>query len=120
MTSYRAADITGADWQYFRYARHANVRLEPAGSNQYEAIILVRRYLPAPGSCPHGSQASDLLDPCVHNRNVDGAAGFATSDVLEEHPSKKGFFRIIGRADDQIMHSTGEKVCRAPSLAALR
>ena len=72
----------------------------------------MRRYPPetASGSRPHDSQASDLLNPCVHNRNVDGVDGFATSDVLEEHPSKKGFFRIIGRADDQIMHSTGEKV----------
>jgi len=29
--------------------------------------------------------------------------GFDTNDILEEHPVKKGYYRIVGRADDQIM-----------------
>ena len=33
-----------------------------------------------------------------------------TSDLMEEHPTKPGYWKIYGRSDDQIMHSTGEKV----------
>lgn len=33
-----------------------------------------------------------------------------TSDLLTEHSDKPGYWKIYGRADDQIMHNTGEKV----------
>ena len=48
--------------------------------------------------------------PHVTNTSVDGVPGFATGDLLAPHPTKKGLWRILGRADDQIMHSNGEKV----------
>lgn len=35
---------------------------------------------------------------------------YATNDLLIPHPTQKGFYRIYGRKDDQLMHSTGEKV----------
>ena len=35
---------------------------------------------------------------------------YATGDILSPHPEKPGLWKIIGRVDDQIMHSTGEKV----------
>jgi len=47
----------------------------------------------------------------VINTKVDGIEAYATSDLLEEHPEKPGYWRIYGRSDDQIIHSTGEKVC---------
>lgn len=50
------------------------------------------------------------MRPNVANTTVNGIDGYATSDVLEQHPTKEGFWRILGRTDDQIMHSTGEKV----------
>ena len=36
--------------------------------------------------------------------------GLSTNDLLMEHPTRKGWYAILGRADDQIMLSTGEKV----------
>ena len=47
---------------------------------------------------------------CVINTVVDGVGAYATSDILAPHPTKPGYWKVFGRADDQIMHSTGEKV----------
>lgn len=35
---------------------------------------------------------------------------YATRDLIVQHPEKPGLWKIYGRIDDQIMHSTGEKV----------
>ena len=43
------------------------------------------------------------------NTIISGRRGFATRDLFEKHPRKEGLWRLCGRADDQIMHSTGEK-----------
>lgn len=48
--------------------------------------------------------------PCVINCNYNGRPGYNTNDILAPHPTKPGYWRVYGRADDQIMHSTGEKV----------
>lgn len=44
------------------------------------------------------------------NTKVDGLDAFATSDLVTSHPTRKGLYKIVGRSDEQIMHSTGEKV----------
>ena len=44
------------------------------------------------------------------NKTIDGIEAYATSDLICEHPTKPGLYKIHGRADDQIMLSTGEKV----------
>jgi hypothetical protein len=75
---------------------------------------------------------------------VDGVSAFDTNDLLIRHPQNRKLWKVYGRqgqlrfvvsyrlalnsnerADDQIMHSNGEKVwrlrfrylCRAESLA---
>lgn len=35
------ADIIGAGWEFFSFAKHINIRLQPCGSNNYECIVLV-------------------------------------------------------------------------------
>ena len=50
------------------------------------------------------------MRPNVTNTKVDGIDAYATSDLVTPHPTKKGLYKIVGRTDDQIMHSTGEKV----------
>ena len=47
---------------------------------------------------------------CVINTVVDGVGAYATSDILAPHPTKPVYWKGFGRADDQILHSTGEKV----------
>ena len=48
-----------------------------------------------------------------YNIQVDDKPGYATSDLVERHKSNPNLFRLLGRKDDQIMLSTGEKVMHA-------
>lgn len=48
------------------------------------------------------------------NTTIDGRPGYATGDLLQEHPLYKGLYKIYGRADEQIMLSTGEKTNPLP------
>ncbi|GJJ05921.1 putative NRPS-like protein biosynthetic cluster [Clathrus columnatus] len=53
----------------------------------------------------------------AHDTVVDGVLAFNTNDLVQRHPDNQTLYRIIGRADDQIMLSTGEKVgvlCHIP------
>ena len=50
--------------------------------------------------------------PNVLNTEIDGRRGYATNDLMEEHPVHKEYMKVVGRKDDQIMLSTGEKVRR--------
>lgn len=54
---------------------------------------------------PHG-----YMRPCVFNTRVDGTDAYATGDLLTPHPTKPGYWKVFGRADDQIILSNGEKV----------
>ena len=51
------------------------------------------------------------MSPHVTNTSFDGIPSYATGDLLAPHPSKLGLWRVVGRKDDQIIHSNGEKVC---------
>ncbi|KAK0230498.1 hypothetical protein IW262DRAFT_1478004 [Armillaria fumosa] len=53
-------------------------------------------------------------EPSVINTNVDDADGFAISDLFAPHPTKPGYWKIIGRIDDQIVHNTGKKTNTGP------
>ena len=55
-------------------------------------------------------QANSGQNPNVFNTKVNGVDAYATSDLLAPHPTKEGLWTVFGRVDDQIMHSTGEKV----------
>lgn len=57
--------------------------------------------------------------PSVLNSEVDGIRAFDTKDLVELHPSNPKLWKAYGRADDQIMHSTGEKTNPGPIEAAL-
>ena len=52
--------------------------------------------------------------PSVLNVVIDGVPGYDTNDVLVPHPTDPGFYKLFGRADEQIMHSTGEKTNPVP------
>ena len=47
----------------------------------------------------------------VHSTEIDGRPAFETNDLMIEHPINPAYFKVLGRADDQIILSTGEKVC---------
>ncbi|KAF8577132.1 NAD(P)-binding protein [Ramaria rubella] len=56
----------------------------------------------------------------VVNTELDGVPAYSTNDLLEQHPNNPELFRIVGRKDDQIILSNGEKghsVKYLPNLA---
>ncbi|OJT12273.1 Linear gramicidin synthase subunit D [Trametes pubescens] len=88
----------GMDWAYFVPIPLLTLNFRPHGDNKFELIIMSRPDLPLP----------------VINTQIDGHDGYATSDLLEPHPTKPGLWRIFGRADEQIMLSNGEKTNPLP------
>ncbi|GJF00089.1 acetyl-CoA synthetase-like protein [Phanerochaete sordida] len=84
------------DWMYFRAPSGArNVRWVPQGDGKHELIII----------------ETDDYEIAMHN--VPGERAFATSDLFEPHPTKPDLWRIVGRKDDVIILSTGEKIVPA-------
>ncbi|KAK0193507.1 NRPS-like enzyme [Armillaria mellea] len=57
--------------------------------------------------------------PAVFNTEIEGVLAFDTKDLVQIHLSNRKLFKICGRADDQIMHSTGEKTNPGPIEAGL-
>ncbi|KAH8099950.1 acetyl-CoA synthetase-like protein [Cristinia sonorae] len=89
----------GMDWQYFRLPSSLQTHLVQGESGQTAELVI----LPGP-----------YVVPSVLNTVVNGVGAYATSDLLEPHPSKPGFWRVFGRTDDQIMHNNGEKTNPGP------
>ena len=55
-------------------------------------------------------QAGPSYTPAVTNTTIAGRPAFATQDLFVRHPTDPGRWRVLGRADEQIMLSSGEKV----------
>ncbi|TBU53497.1 acetyl-CoA synthetase-like protein [Dichomitus squalens] len=62
---------------------------------------------------------SETMCPNVLNTEVDGRRGYATNDLMMEHPEHKEYMKVVGRKDDQIILSTGEKTNPVPMEAIL-
>lgn len=89
----------GMDWEYFPIPEGIReYHFIDQGNNEYELV----------------SVANENFRPNVINFKVDGRDAFATSDLVTPHPTKKGYWKVVGRTDDQIMHSTGEKTNPGP------
>ncbi|KAH7907693.1 hypothetical protein BJ138DRAFT_455649 [Hygrophoropsis aurantiaca] len=88
----------GYDWNYFRISGLVTPKMEPYGHNTYELVTV----------------SNTFCRPSVLNTKVDGIDAYATSDILMPHATKAGYWKVFGRTDDQIMHSTGEKTNPGP------
>ncbi|KAI0350281.1 acetyl-CoA synthetase-like protein [Trametes cingulata] len=88
----------GMDWAYFVPIPTLSFKFLPHGDNKYEIVFLSQPDNPLP----------------VVNTQVDGQDAYATSDLVEPHPTKPNLWRIYGRADEQIMLSNGEKTNPLP------
>ncbi|KZT61228.1 acetyl-CoA synthetase-like protein [Calocera cornea HHB12733] len=84
------------DWNYGQLYPTVRVNLIPEGNNLYRLVVL---------DC-------DEHPIAVYNRPDSRA--FDTNDLLQRHPTKKSLWKVIGRADDQIMMSNGEKTNPGP------
>lgn len=48
--------------------------------------------------------------PVVTNTKINGVPAYATNDLFAPHPTREDMWKIVGRADDQIVLSNSEKV----------
>jgi hypothetical protein len=84
----------GKDWEWFRLTPTVNARFLDGGNGTFELVTV------------KGASHKPLL----FNSKWNGDDAYVTGDLLAPHPTKEGFWKIFGRADDQIMLSNGEKV----------
>ncbi|THV08180.1 acetyl-CoA synthetase-like protein [Dendrothele bispora CBS 962.96] len=88
----------GYDWEYFQLSGVVKPKLLPSNDGTFQLIMVTNPY----------------FTPSVINTKVDGEDAYDTADLLLEHPNKPGYWRVFGRADSQIIHSTGEKTNPGP------
>ncbi|THV08177.1 acetyl-CoA synthetase-like protein [Dendrothele bispora CBS 962.96] len=100
ISEYPSKEVLPDAWNYFKFHRGVNVHLIPStdDTKTFELVIL------SGGHCT----------PQVFNTTIDGVDGYSTHDMIEEHPKYKGYWKILGRADSQIIHSSGEKTNPGP------
>ncbi|KAI0085552.1 hypothetical protein BDY19DRAFT_1020953 [Irpex rosettiformis] len=93
------------DWEYFSFAEPVKVHWIPDenGTRTYKLVLM----------------AGELCSPVVLNCEIDGVGGFNTNDLFTQHPNNPRLWKMYGRADDQIMHSIGEKTNPGPLEAIL-
>ncbi|KAF4599105.1 hypothetical protein EYR40_006194 [Pleurotus pulmonarius] len=83
---------SGLDWEYFTVSNQMEWKLIPNGRGQSRLAIIPTPY----------------HTPPVVNGKVDGKDATFTDDLFVAHPTKRGYFKLFGRVDDQIEHVTGE------------
>ncbi|KAF9261013.1 acetyl-CoA synthetase-like protein [Marasmius fiardii PR-910] len=94
----------GKEWEYFEFGDFVSTNFVPQGDGTFEFIAT--------------PSASSI--PIFTNANVNGVDGYATGDLLVPHPTKPGYWKVHGRTDDQIVHTSGEKTNPAPLESFLR
>ncbi|KAJ6579476.1 putative aminoadipate reductase [Mycena vulgaris] len=84
------------EWEWYRFANQTKVRWVPQGEGTFECQLLTWE--------KHTLMVENLPD----------VKGYATSDLWINHPEKKHLWKIVGRIDDVIIHSSGENTVPAP------
>ncbi|KAF9265405.1 acetyl-CoA synthetase-like protein [Marasmius fiardii PR-910] len=95
----RPGDEKEWQWMEFNESR-VGVRWLDAGLNRGEIVLLhTETHMPAISNLP---EDTGLIK------------GYSTSDVWERHPTKPWLFKLVGRVDDVLIHSSGEKTVPGP------
>ncbi|KAJ7450213.1 hypothetical protein FB451DRAFT_1286443 [Mycena latifolia] len=84
------------DWEWVRFSDKVTLRWEPQGDGTFECQILT----------------SEMHSVSI--QNLKDVRGYATSDLWRNHPEKKHLWKMVGRIDDVIVHSSGKKTMPAP------
>ncbi|KAG8908187.1 hypothetical protein FRB99_008730 [Tulasnella sp. 403] len=95
----------GEDWEYFEFSDHVQPAFLNNGDEQYELLLVV----PDTPFKPCSSHTPGHI-----NTTWEGKPAYSTNDLLVRHPTNPNLWRIYGRADDQIMLSSGEKTNPGP------
>ncbi|KAI0702388.1 acetyl-CoA synthetase-like protein [Cerioporus squamosus] len=88
----------GMDWEYWTVTVSIECVFRPVDKDTYEVFVLSPKDLPLPKP----------------NTKIGDRDAYATSDLVVPHPTKSGLWKIVGRADEQIILSNGEKTNPVP------
>ncbi|KAJ6568452.1 hypothetical protein B0H10DRAFT_2109334 [Mycena sp. CBHHK59/15] len=95
-----SAIIPGAgdeqDWAWMHFPDEVKLRWVSQGDGTFECQVLT--------SEKH----------TISVENLDDVKGYATSDLWVNHPEKRHLWRIVGRIDDVLVHTSGEKTVPVP------
>ncbi|KAG2145295.1 putative aminoadipate reductase [Suillus bovinus] len=83
-------------WEWMRFGPNSKIRWAPQDDGTYECQVLT--------TPTHQVSVENLPD----------VKGYATSDVFIKHPTIEGLWKIVGRMDDVLVLSSGEKTVPAP------
>ncbi|KAG1799974.1 putative aminoadipate reductase, partial [Suillus variegatus] len=83
-------------WDWVRFGPNSKIRWAPQDDGTYECQVLT--------TPTHQVSVENLPD----------VKGYATSDVFIKHPTIEGLWKIVGRTDDILVLSSGEKTVPAP------
>ncbi|KAL1679196.1 hypothetical protein EV122DRAFT_277408 [Schizophyllum commune] len=86
------------EWSWIEIDTNASLEWEKQSDGTEELII--------PAITGHWHQPAVL--------NMEDRPGYATNDLFIRHPTKPYLRKVVGRKDDVIVHSTGEKTVPAP------
>ncbi|KAF7343921.1 General substrate transporter [Mycena venus] len=84
------------DWDWVRFADEVTLQWDPQGDGTFECQLLT--------SEKHTLSVENMKD----------VKGYATSDLWINHPEKRHLWKMVGRIDDVIVHTSGEKTVPAP------
>lgn len=96
--------VLGKDWLWLRMADFVKIKYRDLEDGTYEMILI--------------SHPGHPID--TPNCEIDGQPALATKDVVIRHPTEPNMLRIVGRLDDQLVLSTGEKTHAIPIEQILR
>ncbi|KAG1750096.1 putative aminoadipate reductase [Suillus lakei] len=83
-------------WDWVRFGPGSKIRWAPQDDGTYECQVLT--------TPTHQVSVENLPD----------VKGYTTSDVFIKHPTIEGLWKIVGRIDDVLVLSSGEKTVPAP------
>ncbi|KAJ7039836.1 hypothetical protein C8F04DRAFT_280625 [Mycena alexandri] len=97
-----AKDENNAGWQYFQFMPTLSPVLVPVDGDSTGSLfqVIIKK--------------SAINRLAVTNIEIDGVPAFDTKDIVQQHHTNPELYRVYGRVDDQIMHSTGEKTNPGP------
>ncbi|KDR77645.1 hypothetical protein GALMADRAFT_1326492 [Galerina marginata CBS 339.88] len=83
-------------WEWIQMDERLNIRWDAQGDGTYECQFLSSKFQQ------------------VSVENMPDVKGYASSDLFIPHPTAPNFWKIVGRKDDVIVHTSGEKTVPAP------
>jgi acyl-coenzyme A synthetase/AMP-(fatty) acid ligase len=84
------------DWEYLEWNPHAGIVMEPALGDDRMAELVIHR------------EAGNEYQTVFHN--FPDLSEWRTNDLYERHPTKDGLWKCLGRMNDLVVLSSGEKM----------